>query len=312
MSTLLVASTGGHLKQLHSLRPRFEGVDDPRMWVTNDTLQSRALLAGENVVFVPYQGSRNVGAVARTVPTAWRLMHEERFANVVSTGSGIALSFLPLAAVLGARTHYVESLTRVTGPSLTGRLLERVPGVARYTQSPNWARRGWNYRGSVLDGFFPERSPTATIRRVVVTLGTWRQGFRAVVERLVEILPPDVETLWQTGFTDVSGLPVEPTPWMPLEDLTAALSAADVIVSHAGVGATLDALEAGKCPVVIPRRAAEGEQIDDHQLELAEDLGRRGLVVTCPASELTRDTLLAAASTKVRLVESPPPFRLDG
>ncbi len=310
MSTLLVASTGGHLKQLHCLLPRLDGVDGPVTWVTNDTLQSRALLAGERVIFVPYQGSRNLQAVGRAIPTAWRLMHEQRFADVVSTGSGIALSFLPVAAAVGVRPHYVESLTRVKAPSLTGRLLERAPGVFCYTQCPDWARGRWAYRGSVLDGFSARRSATGTVRRVVVTLGTWRQSFRSLVERLVDILPDEVDTVWQTGFTDVSGLPVDATPWLSPAALTEAVANADVVVSHAGVGATLDALEAGKCPVLVPRRAADGEQIDDHQLELAANLAHRGLAVTSFAGELTFDMLEAAASTKIEAVDSLPPFEL--
>ncbi len=310
MSTLLVASTGGHLRELECLVPRLRGLAGPVTWVTNDTAQSRDLLAGQEIVFVPYQGSRNAGAVGRALPTAWRILRERGVTNVISTGSGIALSFLPIAALAGAKPHYVESLTRVQAPSLTGRLLERVPGVACYTQCPHWATPRWTYRGSVLDGFSASPSHTRSVRKVVVTLGTWRQGFRSLVERLVEILPPDVDTVWQTGFTDVSGLPLDATPWLPPGALREALSEADVVVSHAGVGATLDALQAGKCPVLIPRRAAGAEQIDDHQLELAEHLGHRGLALTGSAVDLTFDMLVAAASTTVEVVESLPPFDL--
>ena len=47
MTTLLVASTGGHLKQLHRLHRRLEGVEGPFRWATFDTPQSRSLLTGE-------------------------------------------------------------------------------------------------------------------------------------------------------------------------------------------------------------------------------------------------------------------------
>ena len=42
--------------------------------------------------------------------------------------------------------------------------------------------------------------------------------------------------------------------------------AADVIVGHAGPGTIIDALEAGRVPVILPRLARFGEVVDDHQV----------------------------------------------
>jgi hypothetical protein len=52
----------------------------------------------------------------------------------VSTGSAIALSFLPVARLRGVPCHCIESAARSASPSQTGRLLRRVPGVRLYTQ----------------------------------------------------------------------------------------------------------------------------------------------------------------------------------
>ena len=56
---------------------------------------------------------------------------------------------------------------------------------------------------------------------------------------------------------------------MPEAELVAAVDQADVVVCHAGAGSLTMALAAGRCPVFVPRRVSVGEQIDDHQLELA-------------------------------------------
>ena len=53
LTTLLVASTGGHLKQLHQLHRRLTTISGPYVWATFDTPQSRSLLEGEEVEFVP-------------------------------------------------------------------------------------------------------------------------------------------------------------------------------------------------------------------------------------------------------------------
>ncbi len=54
--------------------------------------------------------------------------------------------------------------------------------------------------------------------------------------------------------------------------------AADVVVSHAGMGTIIEALEYGTPIIVFPRLAALGEQRSDHQLSTARHFGKRGLV----------------------------------
>lgn len=312
--TVLVASTGGHLKELHDLAPRLTLPPGPVVWVTNDSMQSRSLLAGQRVLFVPSQWPRNPPTALSNAVRAVRILRALRPEAVVSTGSGIALSFLPIGSALGAACHYIESATRVVGPSLTGSILRRVPRVRCYTQHDSWSGRGWEYSGSVFDVFrsSPRCGDERPVQRVAVVLGTWTQGFGSLVDRLLRILPEHVETMWQTGFTDVTQIDIEARPWLSPEDLAAELRRADVVVMHAGMGATLDALEAGHCPVVVPRRKAAGEQVDDHQIELAKELERRDLAVVRLPETLQWEDLVQAARRRVTVasVDAPPPFVL--
>ncbi|HEX7290208.1 MAG TPA: glycosyltransferase [Conexibacter sp.] len=312
--TLLVASTGGHLSQLHALAPRIPDADPAdRTWVTFDTPQSRSLLAGEDVVFVRYTAPRDWRSIARNLAPAWRLLGDGRFGHVISTGSGIALTFLPLARAKGLPTTYVESAARSEGPSMTGRLLARVPGVRLGTQYHAWADERWRYVGSVLDGWAPaERvaGEAAPIRRVVVTLGTIPYDFRRLVERLLALLPPAAEVTWQTGATDVAGLPIAARAQMPGDELEAAIRAADVVVAHAGTGSALAVLGAGKCPLLVPRERAHGEHVDDHQRQIASELAGRGLALHRSVEQLTLADLQAAAAARIVRVP-PPPLRLS-
>ncbi|MBC7550376.1 MAG: hypothetical protein H7269_05680 [Cellulomonas sp.] len=66
---------------------------------------------------------------------------------------------------------------------------------------------------------------------------------------------------------------------MPADQLALAISEADVVICHAGTGAALTALEHGHRPVLVPRRAVHHERVDDHQLQIAHELNRRGLAV---------------------------------
>ncbi len=309
--TLLVASTGGHLKQLERLSKRLEGVSDRHLWVTFDTVQSRSLLAGREVVFGRHTHSRDLAGAAANVRLAARLLRGRDVTAVVSTGAAVALSFMLPARVRGVPCHYVESAARTAGPSLTGRMLRALPGVRLYTQYPGWEHGPWRYRGSVFDGFEAAPQEPVPIRRAVVALGTIRYPFPRLVERLAELLPADADVLWQTGSTEAPGRPPGARRELPSAELEAAMSEADLVVAHAGVGSALSALEAGCAPLLVPRRRAHGEHVDDHQEQVARELERRGLAVVREAGDLTAADLAAASGRRVRPAASPPAFRLD-
>jgi UDP-N-acetylglucosamine transferase subunit ALG13 len=143
-------------------------------------------------------------------------------------------------------------------------------------------------------------------------LGTQRRyGFRRLVERLIDLFPPNVDVLWQTGSTDTAGLGIETIPYIDHSVLRDAVAQADVVISHAGIGSTLDALGLGKCPVIVPREAIHGEHVDDHQSLIGEAIDSRHLAVVCPVDQLAFRHLEQAASA--RIVSSPPPrLRLEG
>jgi UDP-N-acetylglucosamine--N-acetylmuramyl-(pentapeptide) pyrophosphoryl-undecaprenol N-acetylglucosamine transferase len=312
VTTLLVASTGGHLKQLHRLHRRLSGVTGPYHWVTFDTPQSRSLLEGEHVDFVPFVGGRDPMNLLRNLPIARRILRDQEIDKAVSTGSSVALPYFALARARRVQCHYIESAARGTGPSTTGRIMSRIPGVRLYAQHRRWADGDWHYRGSVFDSFEPadgvERRP-GRLRKLVVTLGTYRgYGFPRLVRRLLDVIPSEAEVLWQTGDTDTRGLGVDGHHAIPDAELRQAIREADVVVAHAGVGAALTTLEAGKCPVLVPRRHARGEHVDDHQIQIASELGWRGLSVSVEADALTLAELVAGADGCVRTLAEVPPF----
>ncbi|MGH3914450.1 MAG: glycosyltransferase [Pseudonocardiaceae bacterium] len=325
MTTLFLATIGGHLAQLDELSHRLPA-DGATLWVTNANEQSTSILADRDVHFVPYVGVRSVAGMLRCLPEARRLMNSRRFTRAVSTGSGIALGYLPYLASRGVQCHYIESATRVHGPSLTGRFLQWVPGIRTYTQYPHWAGPRWRYGGSVFDGYEAvalTREPTDQLR-VVVTVGTATQyPLRRLFERLAPLLAPDgrlrqvtgrtPSVLWQTGDTTIDDLPIHSgtvRPALPAAELTAALTAADIVVSHAGTGSALAALDSGRFPILVARDPGHGEAGDNHQLQLAGELSRRGLALHREVESLTTDDLLATLSTAVQRTSTPPPFTL--
>lgn len=313
MSVLLACSGGGHLKQLHQLAGRLPWADEERTWITFDTGLSRGLLEGEDVRFATYAAPRDVANIARNQVLGTRTVASKRWSAVVSTGSSLAVNVLPVAAALGIPAYFIETAARATGPSMTGKILAPVPRVRTYTQYPAWAGGRWRYAGSIFDTFEPGPARGApTIERAVVTLGTTESyGFRRMLDAAAPLLA-GADVLWQTGMTDVAGLRIDARKSVPHPEMLAAVARADVVVAHAGTGAALTALEAGLCPVLVPRLARHGEHVDDHQEQVAAELDGRGLAIVCPPERLDAAVIAEAARRTVRRTAAVQPLRLDG
>ena len=145
---LLVTSPGGHLMQLLALRAAWEPF--ARVWVTLPSSDAASQLDGERVVWAHGPAHRSVPNLLRNARLASRVLRRVR-PRVVIASAAVGVPFAWLARLRGARVVYVESFTRIDGPSLSGRL---VAGVADrvYVQWPELVPRlrGSRYAGSVL------------------------------------------------------------------------------------------------------------------------------------------------------------------
>ena len=252
-------------------------------WVTFDTPQSRSLLEGEQVDFVPFVGGRD--PINLAAQPADRAPDPPRPRNRQGREHGLLGGppyFAPRAGPrLGVSLHRERRARH--GAVHDGSHHEPLAGRAAVRAAPALGRRrvalpGIGVRFLRADG----RSPRAhRIRRVVVTLGTYRgYGFPRLVRRLLEVIPSEAEVLWQTGDTDTRGFGVEAHE--------AIRTGAETGDPRGGCGGGPrrrwrrpgPALETGKCPVLVPRRHARGEHIDDHQIQIASELRRRGLSVS--------------------------------
>lgn len=151
---LLVCSTGGHLLQLLALREAWQ--EETRAWVTFSKSDAHALLRDEHVVTAFGPTSRTFGLTAalntlRNLVLAVRVVRRVRPAVILTTGAGIAVPFAWVGRAFGARVVYVESFTRIEGPSLSCRLIAPV-ATRIYGQWPEFVHAvpRARYRGNVF------------------------------------------------------------------------------------------------------------------------------------------------------------------
>ena len=117
----IVSSCGGHLTEVRMLKPAYG--DHEHFYVLND----RALLPDDmqgRTYFISH--SERDWLFALNLFEAWKILRKERPHVILSTGAGPAVPFALVGKILRIPNIFVETLTRVSSPSLTGRIMYRL------------------------------------------------------------------------------------------------------------------------------------------------------------------------------------------
>ncbi|GAB2636583.1 glycosyltransferase [Prescottella soli] len=294
---LWVASSGGHLTELTRIA-RTTSADEQSDWVTFDTPQTRGALQGQRCHFVDYIAPRDLRRAVKASSWAIRHLRREKYDVCISTGAALAVSVLPVAAAYGCNAIYVESISRVDGPSLTGRILRATPRVRTYTQHAAWSSSSWKWSGSILDGWVAEpRARAKRSRRVFVTLGTIQPyRFDRIVDAVLSVIEPGDEVVWQLGSTVRADLPGKVLREVSQDEFRRLAAESDVTVTHAGVGSILELLDLGLVPVLAVRSSGFDEHVDDHQRQIADEMVRRGLAFELDLEAPSGETFERACS----------------
>ena len=116
---------------------------------------------------------------------------------------------------------------------------------------------------------------------ILVTVGNTGQGFdrlmRAVEEMSSSTLNHE-DVFVQYGNSRVIPSNCETAAFVPRDEFDKLILQASLVITHGGAGSIGKCLLSGKKPVVVPRRKAFGEHVNDHQLELARELESLGRV----------------------------------
>lgn len=137
---------------------------------------------------------------------------------------------------------------------------------------------------------------------ILALVGTHEQPFDRLL-RAVDELPTDELRVVQTGHSHYAPAACEAHGFLPFDEVKRLMTAASVVITHAGTGSVMLALSLGRKPVVVPRLRRFGEHVDDHQVQLVETLAEDGLVVPWLPGEALADRVAEAqAATASRAI----------
>lgn len=117
---------------------------------------------------------------------------------------------------------------------------------------------------------------------VFVTVGTDVHPFNRLIEWVerwaASPAAEGIEVVVQHGTTRAPA-GVRGESLLPLDEVLALMGRATVVVTQGGPGSILDCRDSGRLPIVVPRRHALGEHVDDHQLAFTDRLQRDGYLL---------------------------------
>ncbi|MEK6970131.1 MAG: glycosyltransferase [archaeon] len=114
---------------------------------------------------------------------------------------------------------------------------------------------------------------------IFVSVGTHPQTFNRLLDGMARLVDQGIireEVVIQSGTTPFTHPKMKVTSFMSIETFEKTLAGCTLFVTHAGEGNIGTALQMGKPFIIMPRLQSKGEHTDDHQLELATAVGKRG------------------------------------
>lgn len=118
----IVSSCGGHLTEVRELRAAYAERD--HFYVLNDNAMLPEDMMGRTY-FISH--SERDWRLLVNFWEAFRILRKERPRVILSTGAGPVVPFAIVGKLLfGTKVVFVETITRIERPSLTGRLMYRI------------------------------------------------------------------------------------------------------------------------------------------------------------------------------------------
>lgn len=122
MKVCIVSSCGGHLTEVRTLLPAFENFH--HFYVLNDEALLPKDMVGKTY-FITH--SERDWKFFCNLLEAFRILYLERPHAILSTGAGPAVPFALIGRYLfGCQIIFVETITRLHQPSMTGRIMYRL------------------------------------------------------------------------------------------------------------------------------------------------------------------------------------------
>lgn len=146
---------------------------------------------------------------------------------------------------------------------------------------------------------------------IYVSLGTHERPFYRLVkeiEGLIKEKKIKEKVIIQLGFTDYKVKGAKCYKYLEMKKYEKTLKNTSLIITHSGSGSILTALKLGKPVIAVPRRKAFGEHVNDHQLQIAEEMSKQKGVIAVLDIKNLEDAIKRAKKIKIKKLKAGKPI----
>ncbi|MEM5792879.1 MAG: PssD/Cps14F family polysaccharide biosynthesis glycosyltransferase [Candidatus Aenigmatarchaeota archaeon] len=119
MKICLVASGGGHLKEITFLEPFYR--NHKHFFVTFERPNTLFLI--EKKVYFITDPKRNIFKLIKNSIQSIKIIKNEKPNLIITTGAGVAIPICYIGKIFGSKIVFIESFCRTKKPSLSGKIL---------------------------------------------------------------------------------------------------------------------------------------------------------------------------------------------
>ena len=122
---------------------------------------------------------------------------------------------------------------------------------------------------------------------IFITLGSQKFQFNRLLKAVDEI-DVDEDVFAQIGYSDYKPQHYKYKEFLDRDEFENVMSKADIVITHGGTGAIIEAVKKGKKVIAVPRLKKYGEHVDDHQIQLIGQFRNLELIYACEDMDLEK------------------------
>lgn len=122
---------------------------------------------------------------------------------------------------------------------------------------------------------------------IFITLGSQKFQFNRLLKAVDEI-DVDEDVFAQIGYSDYKPQHYKYKEFLDRDEFENVMSKADIVITHGGTGAIIEAVKKGKKVIAVPRLKQYGEHVDDHQIQLIGQFRNLELIYACEDMDLEK------------------------
>jgi UDP-N-acetylglucosamine transferase subunit ALG13 len=117
---------------------------------------------------------------------------------------------------------------------------------------------------------------------IFVTVGTHEQPFDRLIKKVDELVENKKirgKVIAQIGYCRYVPKNFDYFRFADFKKMEKILNSSRIVITHGGIGSIFSALRKGKKVIVVPRMRKFGEHSDDHQIQVAKELEKQGMII---------------------------------